>query len=205
MTVTSTKNILKIEFTKGDYGNSTKEAPITPSTGKYSNYVWTGSASEIEFSVGSPGQLRFTQAKFTFGEGSGETGGETGENGGGETTQVGALEALAIEVCKVIFTDVENPVLDEDYFFDDTYGDCYSIFVQFDNTTEDDLQDVVEEVVTDLADLMTIDGEIEAYTDSNVGSGYEAYCYNDDESIEINIYSYMYNSLANITIDIYEA
>ena len=116
LTVSSSSGKLaKLEFTKGDYGTKT-EATITPSTGSYSNYVWTGEASEIVFTVGDSGQWRFSQIKFTFveGGGSGESGQGEGEGGSGEGGQTVVEESETLLAMKALITPIAADLFEID-------------------------------------------------------------------------------------------
>ncbi len=69
-TVNSTKNITKIEITfgSGDNGENGNN-PIAANEGSYSNGTWTGSASEVIFTVGgTSGNRRIQSIEVTFGE-----------------------------------------------------------------------------------------------------------------------------------------
>ena len=69
-TVNSTKNITKIviSFGEGDNGENGNN-PIAANEGSYSNGTWTGSASEVIFTVGgTSGNRRIQSIEVTFGE-----------------------------------------------------------------------------------------------------------------------------------------
>ena len=69
-TVNSTKNITKIviSFGEGDNGENGNN-PIAANEGSYSNGTWTGSASEVKFTVGgTSGNRRIKAIEVTFGE-----------------------------------------------------------------------------------------------------------------------------------------
>ena len=162
---------------------------LTASTGTLTSvtggYHWEGSASEVTFTVSDKGQVRITLMNI---------------NGGG--TVVGDdAESIIKGIASSIFGSAVEGV---DYDAED--DGSFFTGVTLPEATEEDLEDAVEYVISYFSDIVTIDEYgITPYNDSQSGlSGYEAYCYNADESVEVNVYSFMYEGVLYVNISVYD-
>lgn len=161
-------------------------------------YHWEGNATSVTFTCtkvdDSHKQVHFFAIEIN--------GGESGEGGGGGTVvSSGNAEEFAKAIAEAIFG---SSVVDEDYY--DWEDGSYSVYVASSEYTEDELDEFVEDLVGYLSTVgLYIDGEVEAYDDSDNSGlvGYEAYLYDEDETIEVNIYSYLYDEDVCASIDIY--